>query len=69
MTTIRVPLRPAEKKKPKEREEACRAAFPPPDGGWMETDVLCDLCETPMYELHCKLVCPNCGYKRDCNDP
>lgn len=68
MTTIRVPRRPAEKKR-KGREEERRAAFPPPDGGWTESGVRCDLCETPMYELHCKLVCPNCGYKRDCNDP
>jgi hypothetical protein len=22
-----------------------------------------------MYGLHCKLICPNCGYRRDCSDP
>ena len=29
----------------------------------------CEACGTGMYGLHCKLVCPNCGYKRDCSDP
>jgi exosome complex RNA-binding protein Csl4 len=29
----------------------------------------CDACGTGMYGLHCKLVCPNCGNKRDCSDP
>ena len=29
----------------------------------------CEACGTQMYGLHCKLVCPNCGYKRDCSDP
>jgi hypothetical protein len=29
----------------------------------------CELCGTVMYEHNCKIVCPNCGYKRDCSDP
>ena len=29
----------------------------------------CELCGSEMFGLHCKLVCPNCGYKRDCSDP
>lgn len=29
----------------------------------------CEFCGTEMYGLHCKLVCPNCGYRRDCSDP
>ena len=29
----------------------------------------CEVCGTEMYGLHCKLVCPNCGYRRDCSDP
>ena len=29
----------------------------------------CEVCGTEMYGLHCKLVCPNCGYHRDCSDP
>jgi len=28
----------------------------------------CDICGAEMLELHCKLVCPNCGYRRDCSD-
>jgi hypothetical protein len=29
----------------------------------------CELCGTEMFGLHCKLVCLNCGYRRDCSDP
>jgi hypothetical protein len=29
----------------------------------------CEICGDEMYGLHCKLVCPNCGYRRDCSDP
>lgn len=29
----------------------------------------CDLCGNPMLNLHCKLICEQCGYKRDCSDP
>lgn len=29
----------------------------------------CDLCGAPMIERHCKIVCRNCGYQRDCSDP
>lgn len=28
----------------------------------------CPLCTTPLYGLHCKQVCPNCGYREDCSD-
>ena len=29
----------------------------------------CEVCGSEMYGLHCKLVCPNCGFRRDCSDP
>jgi hypothetical protein len=29
----------------------------------------CEVCGTEMYGLHCKLICPTCGYHRDCSDP
>jgi hypothetical protein len=29
----------------------------------------CEVCGEEMFGLHCKLVCPNCGYRRDCSDP
>jgi len=29
----------------------------------------CEICGAEMYGLHCKLMCPNCGYRRDCSDP
>ncbi len=33
------------------------------------THHVCDLCGAPMFDHNCKIVCPNCGYKRDCSDP
>lgn len=32
------------------------------------SDLTCDLCGSPMYEVHCKVICRSCGYKRDCTD-
>lgn len=29
----------------------------------------CELCGGPTLERHCKIVCLNCGYQRDCSDP
>ncbi len=29
----------------------------------------CDICGVVMYEHACELICPNCGYIRDCSDP
>ena len=34
-----------------------------------EQTFYCDLCGNVMLNLHCKLVCEQCGYKRDCSDP
>ncbi len=28
----------------------------------------CILCGAQMYGVHCKLICPNCGYREDCSD-
>jgi hypothetical protein len=30
---------------------------------------VCDLCGHAMRESHCKLICDQCGYVRDCSDP
>ncbi len=30
---------------------------------------VCDLCGSVMRESHCKLICDQCGYTRDCSDP
>ena len=36
----------------------------------MEKEIFhCDICSGEMQEFHCELVCPNCGYRRDCTDP
>ena len=46
-----------------ERCPNCGVEHDDPKGG------ACEVCGTEMYGLHCKLVCPNCGYRRDCSDP
>ena len=30
---------------------------------------VCDVCGAEMLEIHCKLICPRCGFTRDCSDP
>jgi len=30
---------------------------------------VCECCGTVMFDHNCKIICPNCGYKRDCSDP
>lgn len=32
-------------------------------------DAACELCGGPTMERHCKILCLNCGYQRDCSDP
>ena len=29
----------------------------------------CELCGGPTTEVHCKIICLRCGFKRDCSDP
>ena len=29
----------------------------------------CELCGGPVLDRHCKVVCLNCGFIRDCSDP
>jgi len=41
-------------------------APPRPDAPGTPT---CDVCGAPMYERHCRIICPRCGYQRDCSDP
>lgn len=51
-------------------EEA--ASAPPTDeSGEAPSDEVfyCDLCGAVMLNVHCKLTCERCGYKRDCSDP
>ncbi|MBI2580864.1 hypothetical protein HYV85_03580 [Candidatus Woesearchaeota archaeon] len=28
----------------------------------------CARCGTPVVETHCRVLCTNCGFMRDCND-
>jgi uncharacterized Zn finger protein (UPF0148 family) len=29
---------------------------------------VCDRCGHDMFELSCKVICPNCGSRFDCSD-
>ena len=32
--------------------------------------IVCEVCGSRMrYIASCKILCPNCGYRRDCSDP
>jgi hypothetical protein len=47
-----------------------RSEEPPAGREKGQEDVyLCDLCGAVMLNLHCKLICERCGYRRDCSDP
>ena len=48
---------------PGDKPEDKPAKVERPDG------IYCDLCGTQMFEWHCRIVCPACGYQRDCSDP
>lgn len=49
-----------------EKVQFCEVA-PPSDSA--EASEECEVCGGEMYGLHCKLICSNCGYRRDCSDP
>lgn len=43
-----------------------------PDAAGRASDgssLTCEVCGGVMFERHCKIVCPRCGYQRDCSDP
>jgi hypothetical protein len=37
--------------------------------GTDETDRVCWVCEGKTVYRHCKIICANCGFTRDCSDP
>jgi hypothetical protein len=52
--------RPEEGRVPEEHREAMK---PKP------ANLRCEICGGAVEEVHCKIVCLNCGYQRDCSDP
>ncbi len=36
---------------------------------WQTSELRCELCGGPVLDRHCKVVCLNCGFQRDCSDP
>jgi hypothetical protein len=39
---------------------------PPGPAEWV---YVCERCGETMVEQQCKILCPRCGYSRDCSDP
>jgi hypothetical protein len=57
----------------KAAEPAAPAPEPAPPAPFQKREIptrhFCDICGVEMFDHNCKIVCPNCGYKRDCSDP
>jgi hypothetical protein len=32
-------------------------------------DTVCWICGAASLAVHCKIICKNCGFMRDCSDP
>ena len=65
---------PADDASATEREIADSSASPSTYGSpfrlrEVPKEHVCECCGTVMFDHNCKIVCPNCGYKRDCSDP
>ena len=50
-------------------ERRLKPLAPQPNRPFGQPVSLCDVCGGPTHELHCKIICRNCGYTRDCSDP
>ncbi len=48
--------------------DSSRASPGPPTPPGDPSRDSCVLCGTPMLGVHCKRICPNCGYREDCSD-
>ena len=35
----------------------------------VDSDDICWCCQGQTVKRHCKIVCANCGFMRDCSDP
>lgn len=52
---------------PADGAQPAAAPQPAPDAP-LASSGHCLLCGSPMYGVHCKQICPNCGYREDCSD-
>ena len=55
----------------KEQDPEREAAVPERNDALLQSIIKpkCDLCGSLMVEWHCRMLCPACGYQRDCSDP
>jgi len=52
-----------------ERGPGDAGAEPGENPGQDGREYVCEICGSLMLERHCKILCPVCGYQRDCSDP
>ena len=61
-------IRGAGRPRPPVPREADRADFDPSYDP--AAPIVCEVCGSEMrYTGSCKILCANCGYRRDCSDP
>jgi ribosomal protein S27AE len=65
----RINARPAPPPEPAPPHDPAPPPQPPFRPRVVPKEHVCEICGTLMYDHNCKIVCPNCGYKRDCSDP
>lgn len=54
---------------PTPAEEAAKSREPLTIFGETSEGESCWVCSQATVEIHCKIICPNCGFTRDCTDP
>jgi hypothetical protein len=57
------------KDSPQATELVEREPAPPDVEPSVDPDAVCWCCGGSTHRRHCKIVCLNCGFMRDCSDP
>lgn len=60
---------PADRPGPESRDGPDMESGPDGEPAQERGEYVCDICGAAMLERHCKILCPVCGYQRDCSDP
>lgn len=60
---------PGRRKSVDARDEAESGTGVPEEEEAVRQAPTCEICGAPVLERHCKVICLNCGYTRDCSDP
>ncbi len=60
--------KPEEQETPVTPDASRKAATIPQTPGKPKRVYQCDRCGFEMFQINCKVVCPNCGSRYDCSD-